>query len=76
MGTYLITGATGGIGTAVAELLRERGHDLLLTGRSAERLDKLAATLRGARTRPRRSSTRGRSPRRRAPRPSARSSST
>ncbi|GGQ23322.1 short-subunit dehydrogenase [Actinomadura coerulea] len=47
MGTYLITGATGGIGTAVAELLRERGHDLLLTGRSAERLDKLAAALRG-----------------------------
>ncbi|MES9537932.1 SDR family oxidoreductase [Actinomadura sp. NPDC000600] len=47
MGTYLITGATGGIGTAVAELLRERGHDLLLTGRSPERLDGLAATLRG-----------------------------
>jgi short-subunit dehydrogenase len=47
MGTYLITGATGGIGTAVAELLRERGHDLVLAGRSPERLDKLAATLRG-----------------------------
>jgi NADP-dependent 3-hydroxy acid dehydrogenase YdfG len=47
MGTYLITGATGGIGTAVAELLRERGHDLVLAGRSAERLDKLAGTLRG-----------------------------
>lgn len=40
-------GATGGIGTAVAELLRERGHDLLLAGRSPERLDKLAAALRG-----------------------------
>ncbi|RKS79745.1 short-subunit dehydrogenase [Actinomadura pelletieri DSM 43383] len=48
MGTYLITGATGGIGTAVAELLRERGHDLVLTGRSTERLDRLAARLRGA----------------------------
>jgi len=45
MGTYLITGATGGIGTAVAELLRERGHDLILTGRSQERLDTLAKTL-------------------------------
>ena len=47
MGTYLITGATGGMGTAVAELLRERGHDLVLTGRSPERLDELAAKLRG-----------------------------
>lgn len=47
MGTYLITGATGGIGTAVAELLRERGHDLILTGRSPERLDGLAKTLAG-----------------------------
>ncbi|GAA2133212.1 SDR family oxidoreductase [Actinomadura napierensis] len=46
MGTYLITGATGGIGTAVAELLRERGHDLILTGRSADRLDALAGRLR------------------------------
>jgi short-subunit dehydrogenase len=45
MGTYLITGATGGIGTAVAELLRERGHDLILTGRSPERLGVLARTL-------------------------------
>ncbi|MFB4300194.1 SDR family oxidoreductase [Actinomadura sp. NTSP31] len=46
MGTYLITGATGGIGTAVAELLRERGHDLIVTGRSPERLDALAGRLR------------------------------
>lgn len=45
MGTYLITGATGGIGTAVAELLRERGHDLILTGRSPDRLDALARAL-------------------------------
>ncbi|GLW64404.1 short chain dehydrogenase [Actinomadura rubrobrunea] len=47
MGTYLITGATGGIGTAVAELLRDRGHELILTGRSADRLAALAASLRG-----------------------------
>ena len=47
MGTYLITGATGGIGTAVAELLRERGHDLVLTGRSPDRLDGLAKSLHG-----------------------------
>lgn len=45
MGTYLITGATGGIGKAVAELLRERGHDLILTGRSAERLAALTKDL-------------------------------
>ncbi|MQY04866.1 SDR family oxidoreductase [Actinomadura macrotermitis] len=46
MGTYLITGATGGIGKAVAELLRDRGHDLILTGRSAERLNELGKGLR------------------------------
>ncbi|MCD0452378.1 SDR family oxidoreductase [Actinocorallia sp. API 0066] len=43
MGTYLITGATGGIGLATAELLREQGHDLVLTARSPERLTKIAA---------------------------------
>ncbi|POM25879.1 putative oxidoreductase [Actinomadura rubteroloni] len=46
MGTYLITGATGGIGTAVAGLLRDKGHDLILSGRSPERLADLAETLR------------------------------
>ncbi|WP_018654529.1 SDR family oxidoreductase [Actinomadura flavalba] len=46
MGTYLITGATGGIGAAVAGQLRDRGHDLILTGRSPQRLNELARTLR------------------------------
>jgi short-subunit dehydrogenase len=46
MGTYLITGATGGIGTAVAERLADRGHDLILTGRSTERLEALRTKLR------------------------------
>ncbi|GAA2620703.1 SDR family oxidoreductase [Actinomadura fulvescens] len=45
MGTFLITGATGGIGRAVAEQLRQRGHDLILTGRSPERLATLTKAL-------------------------------
>lgn len=45
MGTYLITGATGGIGAAVAALLRERGHDLILAGRAPDRLAKLGVDL-------------------------------
>lgn len=45
MGTYLITGATGGIGAATAELLADRGHDLILAGRSAERLGAAAVKL-------------------------------
>ncbi|MEV0403295.1 SDR family oxidoreductase [Actinoallomurus sp. NPDC050550] len=45
MGTYLITGATGGIGGAVADLLYDAGHALILVGRSAERLAETAARL-------------------------------
>jgi NADP-dependent 3-hydroxy acid dehydrogenase YdfG len=48
MGTYMITGATGGIGGALAELLHDAGHDLILTGRSAGRLDETAARLSAA----------------------------
>lgn len=47
MGTYLITGATGGIGAAVAELLHEDGDDLILTGRSAARLEEVARRIAG-----------------------------
>jgi len=45
MGTYLITGATGGIGGAVAEQLQEDGHNLILAGRSPDRLAELAKRL-------------------------------
>lgn len=46
MGTYLITGATGGIGSALAEILQEEGHDLILAGRTADRLAELVKRLR------------------------------
>ncbi len=42
----LVTGATGALGSAIAEKLRARGADLVLTGRSASALDALAADLR------------------------------
>lgn len=42
MGNYFITGVTGAIGAAVARLLHEAGDRLILTGRSAERLDAAA----------------------------------
>ena len=44
----LLTGATGGLGQAVAEALHERGARLILTGRRVERLESLSA-LTGAR---------------------------
>ncbi len=50
MGTYVITGVTGGIGLAVAELLHERGHDLVLVGRDTEALAELEKRLAGSRT--------------------------
>jgi short-subunit dehydrogenase len=47
----LLTGATGGLGHAIARALAERGGQLVLTGRRAEVLDPLATEL-GARALP------------------------
>ena len=46
--TVLITGASGGIGRAIAELLAARGYHLLLQGRDVKRLEKLRVSLPGA----------------------------
>ncbi|MDP8246413.1 MAG: SDR family oxidoreductase [Candidatus Hinthialibacter antarcticus] len=46
----IITGASSGIGWAIAENLHEAGVQLVLTGRRAERLEELAANLNGAMT--------------------------
>jgi short-subunit dehydrogenase len=47
--TVLLTGATGGIGQAIARALKLRGGELILTGRRTDVLEPLAAEL-GART--------------------------
>ena len=45
--TVLLTGATGGIGHAIARAFAARGASLVLTGRRAEVLEPLAAEVRG-----------------------------
>jgi uncharacterized protein len=42
----LITGATAGIGRALANVMAQRGHNLLLTGRANDILENLAVDLR------------------------------
>ena len=46
-GTALITGGSSGIGSVYADRLARRGYDLLLAGRDPQRLEALAAKLRG-----------------------------
>ena len=41
----LITGASSGIGEACAHVFAREGFDLILTGRRAEKLEKLAEAL-------------------------------
>ncbi len=49
--TILVTGASGGVGEAVARRLGEQGAKVCLTGRNRQRLEKIAGTLPAGRAR-------------------------
>lgn len=46
-GVALVTGGTGGVGLAVAELLAEQGRPVFICARDADRVDTVVDTLRG-----------------------------